>query len=423
MLHLNQGFERERELKALPHNPLTNKNKGFTLVELLIVISILAALAAAVVVVINPAEMLRQARDSTRMGNIGTLHRTLSMFQIDRPADSMGLPNRIHVSIPSDSPTCVGLGLPALPPGWTYACRPTTSHRNIDGTGWIPINFTAMFQGSPLSHLPIDPTNTAASSNFYIYVTDGRSWVLASLIESERHAPSAARDGGTDFARFEAGNNLALWTTASGLVGYWSFDEGTGITANDLSRRGNTGTLINNPTWTTGRVGGALSFDGVDDRVDVSDATSLRDLEIFTLMGWWYSDPSLNATWPMWIQKGEWAGRGWTVYAGDGQAASQPHLWMLFGSDTGGIRATSIIPITTRDWTHVTFIINRVENWSEAYNNGVLIGRFSPLPAYHSTTRSLRFGERNLGGLIDEVRIYNRALSAVEVMANFNATR
>ena len=80
--------------------------------------------------------MLRQGRDATRMGNIGTLHRTLSMFQIDRPADSMGLPNRIHVSIPSDLTDCANLGLPPIP-GWVYRCVPAANLRNIDGTGWI----------------------------------------------------------------------------------------------------------------------------------------------------------------------------------------------------------------------------------------------------------------------------------------------
>src|SRR3989344_8523640 len=53
----------------------------------------------------------------------------------------------------------------------------------------------------------------------------------------------------------------------SGLVGYWTFDEGSGTTANDSSGNNNTGTLINGSTWTTGKIGGALSFDGTNDYV------------------------------------------------------------------------------------------------------------------------------------------------------------
>src|SRR3989344_3676813 len=57
----------------------------------------------------------------------------------------------------------------------------------------------------------------------------------------------------------------------SGLVGYWTFDEGTGATASDSSGNNNTGTLTNGPTWTTGKIGQALSFDGVDDYVNISN--------------------------------------------------------------------------------------------------------------------------------------------------------
>jgi len=53
----------------------------------------------------------------------------------------------------------------------------------------------------------------------------------------------------------------------TGLVGYWKFDEGSGTTASDSSGNNNHGTLVNGPTWTTGKVGQALEFDGGDDIV------------------------------------------------------------------------------------------------------------------------------------------------------------
>ena len=52
----------------------------------------------------------------------------------------------------------------------------------------------------------------------------------------------------------------------SGMVSYWNFDEGTGTTAYDAFGRNN-GIFYNGPVWTTGKVGRALSFDGVDDYV------------------------------------------------------------------------------------------------------------------------------------------------------------
>ncbi len=51
----------------------------------------------------------------------------------------------------------------------------------------------------------------------------------------------------------------------NGLVGWWKFDETNGTVAYDSSGNGNDGNFTNGPTWTTGKIGGALSFDGVDD--------------------------------------------------------------------------------------------------------------------------------------------------------------
>ena len=421
---------RQRNLKTLPHNPLINKNKGFTLVELLIVISILSALAAAVVVVINPAEMLRQGRDATRMGNIGTLHRTLSMFQIDRPGDSMGSPGVINVSIPSDLPDCANLGLPPIP-GWVYRCVPAADLRNINGTGWIPINFTTMSRGSPLSSLPVDPVNTVASGAFYVFVTDGRSWTLASLLESERHAPSALRDGGTDAARFEAGTNLSLWTSASGLVGYWSFD-GTGSIANnqiaglrDESGRGNHGTASNaNATgmaFVPGRVGNAISLDGVDDVVDCGNIGAISN---FTIELWFNSAAVenhrnlLHTHFPI------------TGHENTGvriEQATGGFFFVNVSADNVSRGHLITNALIANRWYHLVIIRNG--NTLLVYLDNVLRLNTSNT-SWPSDFPRLRIGvghgafvERWFRGLIDEVRIYNRALSAAEIRATFNATR
>jgi len=370
------------------------------------------------------------------MREIGSIHRALSMFQVDRPTVSIGATNIIYVSIPDDtSTTCTNLGLPTLPSGWAYRCVTTDNLRRIDGNGWIPVDFASMSQGSPLSHLPIDPTNTAVSSNFYVYVTDGRTWVLASLIESERHGSSAVRDGGTDFARFEAGNNLALWTTASGLVGYWSFDEGTGLTANDLSRRGNTGTLINNPTWVEGRVGRALSFDGVNDFVDVLHSENLNTVfgtnTVFTLEAWafprvWVGNHSAimnKATGPFWSN------------VTNGMTAGPWGFECVMGSNIANNPAGGSIIVThsppLNNWHHIVCTADGTN--LIMYVNGREVGRTAitnlNLNLRSTNTAPLVFGRvietwsPSFNGNIDEIRAFNRALSAAEVRANFNATR
>jgi hypothetical protein len=68
----------------------------------------------------------------------------------------------------------------------------------------------------------------------------------------------------------------------NGLVGYWSFDDGTGTIASDSSGNGNNGTLVNGPTWiASGEIAGALFFDGVDDYVSfTSQAQSIISISV-----------------------------------------------------------------------------------------------------------------------------------------------
>lgn len=69
------------------------------------------------------------------------------------------------------------------------------------------------------------------------------------------------------------------------LVGLWHLDEGTGITAYDSSGNPNDGTLMSDTSWTSGKFGNALSFDGIDDYVDVPDSLTLEPSAI-TVEAW-----------------------------------------------------------------------------------------------------------------------------------------
>ena len=92
---------------------------------------------------------------------------------------------------------------------------------------------------------------------------------------------------------FGGGGSIPEDTFTRGLVGYWSFDEGSGQNVYDAAGYGNDGTLASStdssdedPTWETGKVGGALEFDGVDDYVKIPDSSSLDIAEVITIEVW-----------------------------------------------------------------------------------------------------------------------------------------
>jgi prepilin-type N-terminal cleavage/methylation domain-containing protein len=236
------------------------QKQSFTLIELLVVIAILGVLATAVVLVLNPQELIKQGRDSKRLSDLQNLNTALSLLEVDCPSCFFGSSSVVYVSLPDTSPTCANLGLPSLPSGWSYRCVSESNLLKVDGTGWIPVDFTKFSSGSPLTKLPIDPVNSSSTGQYYTYVAGG-SWSLVGMLESKKYLSQARNDGGYDPERIEYGTNLTLWRNAYGLVGYWTFDEGSGTTAYDYSGYNNHGTLINGPTWQSGsncKVGGCL---------------------------------------------------------------------------------------------------------------------------------------------------------------------
>ena len=87
-----------------------------------------------------------------------------------------------------------------------------------------------------------------------------------------------------DFGSVESGEvevKVSNNTLLDGLVAWWKFDETNGSKAYDSSGNGHDGNLSGGPTWATGKIGGALSFDGGDDYV-VTDVTTGLDFSVST---------------------------------------------------------------------------------------------------------------------------------------------
>lgn len=188
-------------------------------------------LAAVVVVVINPADMLKRARDGRRMTELAGINRALGYYQTLVGDTGMGSASVVYISLPDTDNTgprdCDEYTLPAIPSDWSYYCAYQNEYRRPDGTGWVPVNFSSMPTGSPFAAIPIDPQNN--TSYYYTYIT-GSSWVLRALLESQKLTEQAANDGGVADAAFEKGTNLSL---GAGIFpgGSWGYGSTAGAFA------------------------------------------------------------------------------------------------------------------------------------------------------------------------------------------------
>jgi len=398
-------------------------NKAFTLIELLVVIAILAVLAVAVTLILNPAELIRQGRDSIRLSDLATINKALGLYQTDQIAKWMGTSTIVYTSLPDTDSTCSSYGLPSLPSGWTYNCETTTTYTNVDGTGWLPVNFTSMSFSSPLARLPVDPVNNATSSKYYTYVTGG-SWELSAVMEAVSNKlggdnDRVSGDGGEYADIYETGTNLELLPVNRNpnLVGYWKFDEGTGTNAYDASGNGNDGTLVNTPTWTTDAKKGdyALEFDEVEsDYVDCGYDDSLDITNALTLSVWVYPTNITLST-----DNNGGVGKsttyGFRFYYDD----------LEFNTLHSGVRSASpgIQNLQDNIWHHIVLTFG--SGIKKTYLNGVLRGTNdigSDIDSNSATHFKIGRGAWGyLPGIIDEVRIYSRALSAAEIEAMYNS--
>lgn len=203
----------------------------------------------------------------------------------------------------------------------------------------------------------------------------------------------------------------------TGLVGHWEFEDGSGMTASDSSGNGNDADLMNGPTWTNGRVGMALNFDGVDDYVLKTNPSWNfigNPTESFTVSAWFNPTSCVSLSGISLASEGSWSG--------DLRLASTSTLWII-----------QLMPGTTHadggicsinEWQHVTGVYNASETKLYIYYNGTL-GDSKVLTNIDTSNLNDRlnigFAQEYFHGLIDEVRVYSRALNVSDVLEIYNS--
>jgi hypothetical protein len=392
-----------------------------------------------VILVLNPAQLLQQGRDSNRVSDMATLNTTLGIYSAQGGA-SLGSSNVVYVSIPDPVATstagdnCQGLGLPTLPAIYSYSCAASSTYRLVNGTGWIPVNFSSIAGGSPLGQLPVDPVNTSSSRNYYTYTTNGSQFEVTSVMESQKYGLGGSNDvitgdGGTLASVYEKGTKTGLEPLDYGdnsLVGYWTFDEGTSNIAYDYSGSNATGTWSGTlgSQWSTNAKVGAYAGHFGSAYLGLGNPTQLQITGAISVATW-INESAGNPNYARVVTNYEGGSANigpFQIYINAGNSGS-----VSCSPSTGG--ATSIAGILAQgSWyligcvyngSSVSLYINGVLTTSTAASGNLSYSNGFPWLIGADSRVSSSTGDY-FAGLIDDVRIYNRALSAAEISAMYN---
>jgi len=214
------------------------------------------------------------------------------------------------------------------------------------------------------------------------------------------------------------------------LVGHWPLDDGSGTTITDISGNGNDGTIVDNPvwdlTWVAGVSGSALEFQGVGapggngDYIDCGSDASLNMTGPISIALWIRpdaDDPEGNLTTTAPMSKTDGSDWSFQVRYGWGQGAPEPYMSFTFNS-------------TPRAWAHVGKNLERYE-WChiacshdgetlKCYLNGEETNS-TPMGQFGGVGTPVNIGTDGWGcdwiGLIDDVRMYDHALSEPEILS------
>ena len=200
-------------------------------------------------------------------------------------------------------------------------------------------------------------------------------------------------------------------------VGIWLFDEGKGKTVSDLSGNSNDGEIMGNPSWEEGKFGTALQFGEPSDWVQVKDHPSLRVSTAYSVMAWVNAERYFfpGTKWQGIIAKAN-NPRSFSFYT---DTSKRPLIAIHFGG-------AHIVGFGTEfpleEWTHLAFVVESGKNGGKitAYTNGKLVketqsAALNGLPGDGDTKDVVigrtHEGARFFGGMIDEVALFNTALT------------
>jgi glucose/arabinose dehydrogenase/PKD repeat protein len=219
---------------------------------------------------------------------------------------------------------------------------------------------------------------------------------------------------GTAPATYRATYAEATCAPPSGLVGAWGFDEASGSTVGDASGRANSGTIAGAARTGSGKFGSALSFDGIDDWVTVADSPSLDLSNRATVEAW--VNPTSAFYWRTVLLKEQPGNLVYALYTNNDIDRPSGHLFTTADLYSSG---TAQLPVNA--WSHLAMTWDGTTQ--RLYVNGTQVASRAVGGTLPASAGALRFGGNGVwgewfAGRLDEIRVYNRALTQAELQAD-----
>ena len=215
------------------------------------------------------------------------------------------------------------------------------------------------------------------------------------------------------------------------LIGHWHLNQITGLIALDTSGYGNNGMLEGSMTdadWVLGILGNCLDFDGIDDRVNMGNASPLDQLGNgdFSISFWMKSKDAVPLNNGMLFSKLEDVNNRIELFSN----GTNNRLYFVFSRTGAGIWGPFSVGSTVFDtiFNHIVLVIDRTTDKVLLYINKIKDSTeidISSLSTDVSNTGNVSWGSRYNGtnsyeGLIDEINIFNHALSESEIQYLYN---